>query len=92
MAKKPDFRENVCGFLQAALHELHQASMYAEAVAHADVRKLIVAAEKLKERLAKEMTSDQEQWREDARQKAALARARQATAIANKAAAKSKRK
>lgn len=84
MAKKSDFRENVAAFLQASLHQLHQAAMYAQGVTQTDVRRLISETEKLKVRLAEEVSDDLVQERETAKRQAAAAKARQETAMANR--------
>ena len=90
MAKQADFRNNVMAFLQTALHELHQAAMYAQGVAHTDVQQLIRTTEKLKDRLSKEMADDQIQDRETAKKRAAEMRARQEAAQTNRLKSKNK--
>jgi hypothetical protein len=90
MAKKSDFRDKVIGFLQTALHELHQAAMYAQGVDQTHVRQLIGTTEKLKERIANEMSDDLIQERADAKRAAAVTKARQETAMANRAQSKKK--
>ncbi|MGQ0637253.1 MAG: hypothetical protein ACT4QC_21810 [Planctomycetaceae bacterium] len=90
MAKKADYRDQVIGYLKTALHELFQAAMYAQGVTHTEVRRLISTTEKLQERIAKEMASDQVQEREDAKRAAAVMQARKETALANRAKSKKK--
>ncbi len=90
MAKKTDYRDQVIGKLQTALHELFQAAMYAQGVTHTEVRRLISTTEKLKERISKEMSADHVQEREDAKRAAAVMQVRKETAMANRAKAKKK--
>lgn len=84
MAKKSDFRENVIGFLKTALHELHQASMYAQGVDNTHVKQLINTTEKLKERISAEMAEDLITGRAEAKRAAAVMKVRQETALANR--------
>jgi hypothetical protein len=84
MAKKGDFREQVIGFLQTALRELHQAAMYAQGMTQADVRRLVSATETLKARITEEMSTDLVQDREEAKKKSALMQTRKEAAIANR--------
>jgi hypothetical protein len=84
MGKAVDFRDKVTGFLQTALHELHQAAMFARGNTYSDVRRLIRTAESLKERVAKEAADDLVQERKNAQQKAAENQARKSAADANR--------
>jgi hypothetical protein len=90
MARQADFRKNVSSFLQTALHELHQAAMYAQGVAHTDVQQLIRATEKLRDRLSKEMSEDDVQDRETAKKRTADMKARQEAAQVNRLKSKNK--
>jgi hypothetical protein len=90
MAKKGDYRENVIDFLHKALHELHQAAMYAQGVDHTEVRRLVTTTENLKERISKDLSEDLVQRRADAKRAAAMMKMRQETALANRAKAQKK--
>lgn len=91
MAKKIDYRENVIAFLQKGLHELHQAFMYSQGVDHTEIRRLIHTTEKMKERIAQDMANDLAQGRAAAKQAAAVMKARQETAMANRLKARKKK-
>lgn len=85
MAKKSEFRDQVTGFLQAALHDLHQASMYAQGVDNTEIRRVIKTIESMKERITQEFAEDVQQQKADARRAAAAMKSRQEAALANRA-------
>jgi hypothetical protein len=90
MAKKVEFRDQVTGFLQTALHELHQASMYAQGTDNAEIRRVITTIEAMKERITREYAEDVHQQKADARRAAAAMKSRQEAALANRAKARKK--
>lgn len=90
MAKKSEFRGQVTGFLQAALHELHQASMYAQGLDNSDIQRVISTVEALKVRISKEHAEDLQQQKADALRATAAMKSRQETALANRAKSRKK--